>query len=54
MKKRATRKKPGPKAETLKIDGVWTDAVRGALKRGPYSRPTSNNPPKKRGKRKPR
>jgi hypothetical protein len=34
-KKKVTRKRlPGPKPETLKIEGDWKDAVKHALKRG--------------------
>jgi hypothetical protein len=38
-KKTASRKKRGPKPESLKIEGDWKDAVKTALKRG--------NPPKR-------
>jgi hypothetical protein len=35
-KKKVAREKakPGPKAETLKVEGDWQDAVKHALKRG--------------------
>lgn len=40
-KKKVTRKStPGPKPETLKVEGDWKDAVKHALKRGkPTTRP---------------
>jgi hypothetical protein len=41
-KKKVTPKsKPGPKAETVKIDGDWRDAVQHALKRGKPPKPKS-------------
>lgn len=49
--KGATGKRPGPKPETLKIEGDWKDAVSGALKRG---KPPADPPKKKRGKRRKR
>jgi hypothetical protein len=42
----AQGKVPGPKAETLKIEGDWKDAVGHALKRG--------KPPAKKGTKKKR
>lgn len=33
-KKVTPKKKPGPKAETVKVEGDWKDAVKHALKRG--------------------
>jgi hypothetical protein len=33
-KKVTTKKKPGPKAESLKIEGDWKEAVKTALGRG--------------------
>lgn len=42
-KKKVTRKaKPGPKPETLKVEGDWKDAIKRALKRG--------KPPQKKDK----
>jgi hypothetical protein len=39
-KKKSTRKKkPGPKAETLKVEGDWQDAVKQAMKRGKPGKP---------------
>jgi len=43
-KKKVTKKaKPGPKPETLKIEGDWKDAVRHAMKRG---KPRQGNEPR--------
>ena len=42
----AKKRKPGREAETLKIEGDWTDAVGHALKRG--------KPPAKKGAKKKR
>jgi hypothetical protein len=39
-KKVTPKKKPGPKPETVKIEGDWKDALRQAMKRG--------KPPKKK------
>lgn len=38
-KKRVAKKKPGPKPETLKIEGDWKDAMKKALKRGKPPKP---------------
>ncbi len=38
-KKKAGSKKPGPKAETLKVEGDWKDAVKHAMKRGKPPKP---------------
>jgi hypothetical protein len=39
-KKKVTKKsKPGPKAETLKVEGDWQEAVAHALKRGKPPKP---------------
>jgi hypothetical protein len=39
-KKKVTRKgKPGPKPETLKVEGDWKEAVKKALQRGRPTRP---------------
>jgi hypothetical protein len=47
------KKKPGPKAETLRIPGNWRDAVKVALGRGPYTGPKPNKKGgKKKGKKK--
>ena len=51
MKKSKAKRKPGPEAERLTISGDWKSAVRGAIKRGPYTGPTPNKPAKKRGKK---
>ncbi len=42
-KKVTSKKKPGPKAETLKIEGDWKDAVGHAMKRG--KPPKEERPP---------
>jgi len=42
-KKVTSKNKPGPKPETLKIEGNWRDAVGKALKR--RRPPRSTNPP---------
>jgi hypothetical protein len=33
-KKRIAKKKPGPKPETLKVEGDWKNAMKKALQRG--------------------
>lgn len=40
-KKVSSKNKPGPKPETLKVEGDWKDAVKKAMERG--------KPPKKVG-----
>lgn len=41
-KKKVTPKsKPGPKPETLKVEGDWKDAVKTALKRGKPPKPST-------------
>lgn len=46
-KKKGTNKRPpGPKPETLKIEGAWEDAVADALKRGKPTKPSDPKPPK--------
>jgi hypothetical protein len=43
-KKKVTRKKkPGPKPDTLKVEGDWKDAVQHALKRGKPPKPKSDD-----------
>ena len=38
-KKKASTRKPGPKPETLKVEGDWKDAVKHAMKRGKPPKP---------------
>jgi len=38
-KKVTPKRKPGPKAESLKIEGDWKDAVKTALGRGKPPKP---------------
>lgn len=38
-KKAPPKKKPGPKAATVKIEGDWKEAIKHALKRGKPARP---------------
>jgi len=46
-KKTVTKKaKPGPKPETLKIEGDWKDAVKHAMKRGNPAPERETRPPK--------
>lgn len=40
MGKKKVKPKPGPKPETLKIEGDWKDAVKQAMKRGKPERPS--------------
>ena len=47
--------KPGPEAETLKIEGNWEEAVKQALKKGKPSTPKKRSKKKattKKGRRK--
>jgi hypothetical protein len=46
-KKRVAKKKPGPKPETLKVEGDWREAIGKAMKRG--KPPRSAPAPKKDG-----
>lgn len=43
MAKKKVTKKRGPKAETLKVEGDWKDAVKHALKRGKPAKPSAKN-----------
>lgn len=43
-------KKPGPEAETLKIEGDWKDAVKQALKKGKPPAPKKAAKKKRRPK----
>ena len=38
-KKLPSKKKPGPRPDTLKVEGDWKDAVSKALKRGKPPKP---------------
>ena len=49
-KKVTSKRKPGPKPESLKIEGDWKDAVGKALKRGKPPKP-EDKPPHKGPKR---
>jgi hypothetical protein len=40
------KKKPGPKPETLTIEGDWKDAVHVAMKRGKPPKPLASAPQK--------
>jgi hypothetical protein len=43
-KKVTPKEKPGPKPETLKIEGDWKDAVSKALKRGKPEKQKHDDP----------
>lgn len=47
--KKASKKRTGPKPDTLKIEGNWRDAVAHALGRG---KPEEPKPKAKKGKKK--